>query len=131
MWIMTPIGYFSAVDAGKGKLQIRARCDEDIERLATSMKARGCDPGGLVHTPHADYPVRIIVQREAFASWMHAEVLAINYGNFKNEVAKVDGHRAHSVYLEIWHILREALDPRQQRQQTIPIDDSYVRSARR
>jgi hypothetical protein len=113
MWIMTPLGFFSIVQANRDELMVRARASEDLVRLIAELRDFDDElRPELRETLHADYPFRIIVPREPFAAWFASVLLTIDYTNFKDEVAKTDPLRAHRTYLEIWSVLRNDLDPR-------------------
>lgn len=111
MWIFTPLGYFSVVQANADELMIRSRCKADLERLVLVLGEPHVE---IVSTlkPHCDYPFRLFVQRERFGDYMKAFTENITYTNFKDEVASVDADRSHGPYLKIWSVLRSALDPR-------------------
>ncbi len=61
MWTFNKDGFFSAVEHrdNPDQLMVRARCREDIQRLAGKLAAE------VVHTPEADYAYRIIVSKSA------------------------------------------------------------------
>ena len=100
MWIFNKDGFFSAVEHrdDPDQLMVRARCREDIERLAKSLGAE------VVHTPNADYAYRITVSKAAFADYMRDAVMDLDYSNFKDACA---GHGTRSrAYMDVWSAMR-------------------------
>lgn len=120
MWIFTPIGFYSVVAARKDQpdhLMVRARTAEDLALLVEQLTHFVDDSAELaeldiIATPHADYPSRIIVRRVTFSAWISNAFMNLEYGNFKDEVAKRDPERAHGTYLEVWSVLRHGIDSR-------------------
>ncbi len=104
MWTFNKDGFFSAVEHrdNPDQLMVRARCREDIERLADKLDAE------VVHTPNADYAYRITVLKSAFAEYMRDAVMDLDYLNFKDACA---GYGARSrAYMDVWsamHRLQE------------------------
>jgi hypothetical protein len=80
MWVFTTSGFVSAVYKD-GALQVRAR---DRKSLSVLSKATGT---AIVATPLADYPYRIAITNEQFSTWVMQQAMAINYKNFKSEIA--------------------------------------------
>jgi hypothetical protein len=112
MWIMTTFGFFSIVekpwDRGKGTLTVRARVREDLDAL------RGRYLPELTETTEsgtADYRFRAQVPREAFAAAMSRIVGDVDYDNFKNAVAREQGHRRAGVYGGVWAELYGLQEP--------------------
>jgi hypothetical protein len=101
MWIITTTGFFSVVRADRRRMQIRARARQDLTKLKRRFKIET----DIIFTPHADYPVRIIVTR---AQWKHCMAGFARdpgrYTNFKKAVS--DPVRA-DIYLDVWDQLRE------------------------
>jgi len=133
MWIMTTMGFFSVVQSarrldGRDEVMVRARCEEDIAGFVASLDgapwSTPLDRGPVIDTPRADYPFRVIVKREAFARWLAGEVMRLDYGNFKNEVAKTDPDRSHGPYMRVWSALRDGLDWREKRRKHF--DDPFL-----
>ena len=104
MWIFNKDGFFSAVEHrdDPDQLMIRARCREDIERLADCL---GAD---VVHTPNADYAYRVTVQKSIFADYMKDAVMDLDYPNFKDACAG-HGTRARA-YMNVWSAMRRLQD---------------------
>ena len=100
MWIFNKDGFFSAVEHrdNPDQLMVRARCREDIERLADKLAAE------VVHTPDADYAYRVTVSKAAFANYIQAAVMDLDYPNFKDACAG-HGTRARA-YMDVWSAMR-------------------------
>jgi hypothetical protein len=76
------------------ELIVRGRCKGDIEAVFPDVSA--------THTPNRDYAFRVSIAREVVAIAIAAQVLEIDYGNFKDSVAEDDRHDAH---LAIWRAM--------------------------
>ncbi len=108
MWIVTTKGFLSAVQNRDAKapheaLLVRGRVRADLERFADFAAGRGDRPA-VVESPDADYGYRLTTSRETLAAFLALCVDALDYPNFKNEIAKVDEERAH-VYTDVWSAL--------------------------
>lgn len=106
MWLITPIGFFSVVqkpsDVATGTLTVRARVRSDLEALREHHLP---GLGEVVESSTNDYRFRAAAPRQEVANAMAAMVNVLDYSNFKNEVAKVQGPcRAH-LYHDIWDVL--------------------------
>lgn len=105
MWLFYPkAGYFSVVQKpGEADLTVRARVAADLDRLREL-----CLPTLSPTIAHAgtDYPFRAKASRAAFSAAMAKLAEAIDYENFKNEVAKVGGKKRAAIYSGVWtHLL--------------------------
>ena len=114
MWLITPEGFFSVVekvaDKARGTLTIRARVSSDLEALR-----RGSLPelGATTKGEGTDYRYRATAPRAAIAKALAKMVEGLQYGNFKNEVAKRQGHARAELYHEVWDVLyRMQTDPK-------------------
>ncbi len=103
MWIFTTSGFVSAVYKD-GAVQVRAR---DCKSLQSLVKSTGAT---VVATPLADYPYRISMTNEQFAYWVNQQVLAINYKNFKAEVADTRGYGFAKPLNQVWSVMHEVED---------------------
>lgn len=110
MWIMTQDGFFSVV-ARHGKderLTVRARSRADLDRLhkryPTLVPALDSN---AEYAANRDYPWRVVMSRNAFARVMSAEVIDLDYSNFKNAVAKRLGNDREDTYHTVWDVLRD------------------------
>jgi hypothetical protein len=109
MWLITTQGFLSVVQNADAKapheaLLVRGRVREDLDHFADFVARHGDRPA-VTGTPHFDYGYRLTTSREMFASYLTEHVGALNYPNFKNEVAAADPDRAH-VYMGVWTALR-------------------------
>lgn len=109
MWLMTPEGFYSVIewerkknDPHNGLLCVRTRSRGDLNRLRKWVP----ELGETVVTPKGDYRCRAWVTREAWAEGLARMGMAIDYGNFKSEVARRDPQRAR-LYHRIWSVLGE------------------------
>lgn len=107
MWVMTPIGFFSAVhnerDPKGETLLVRARDRGDLEKLRGLLMVPAQT---IIDTPDADYPHRMVVSKLAFGDWLFKEALMIDYSNFKAKVARTDPKHA-KAYGKVWAALHE------------------------
>lgn len=121
MWITTTTGYLSIVQ-GNGDptvLVVRARVKGDLEPLRTvHATLHGTKPQVLAYEA-SDYPWRILTSRAAVSAFLAEQVEALDYGNFKDEVKRVQGAARASVYSGVWTALLplEHLDTRKNRRQ--------------
>jgi len=110
MWIITTRGFLSVVQNNDAKapheaLLVRARVREDLDHFA-DLVARHVDRPAVTATPRFDYGYRLTTSRETFAAYLTEHVGALDYPNFKNEIAKEDPGRAH-IYMGVWTALRK------------------------
>ena len=110
MWLITKNGLLSVVQnldsKGPGDaLLVRGRVRGDLEHFADAAARLGGRPE-VVETPRADYGFRVTASREVLAVYLAGQVGALDYPNFKSEVAKDDPERAH-VYSRVWSVLRD------------------------
>jgi hypothetical protein len=103
MWIFTTTGFVSAVYKD-GALQVRTRDRRSLKPLAKQTDA------GIVATPLADYPYRIAITNEEFAKWISAQALAIDYKNFKSEVADTLGYSFAKPLNQVWSAMHDVED---------------------
>jgi hypothetical protein len=107
MWIFTTSGFVSIVADrdDPDRLLLRGRVRADLDPLAKEI-------GAHVHsTPGADYPYRFTASKGDVAEAISRLVNAIDYPNFKDEVAQRQGRGRESAYHEIWAALRRRLPP--------------------
>ena len=103
MWIALNDAFFSivALPTDKETLVVRARMEEDIERVfGIPLEDQIVDAG-------TDYKYRVYLPRLRVAKVIQNEVESINYNNFKDSVPhryEVDRKRA-KMYGEMWSTL--------------------------
>jgi hypothetical protein len=110
MWIITTRGFLSVVQNADAKtpheaLLVRGRVRADLDHFADFVARHGDRPV-VTATPRFDYGYRLTASRELFASYLAEHVGALDYPNFKNEVAEADPERAH-IYTRVWGVLRD------------------------
>src|SRR5664279_2203184 len=110
MWLITKNGFLSVVQnldsKGPGDaLLVRGRVRRDLEHFADVALRLGERPE-IVETLRADYGFRLTTSRAVLAAYLAGQVGALDYPNFKSEVAKDDPERA-QVYSRVWGVLRD------------------------
>jgi UDP-3-O-acyl-N-acetylglucosamine deacetylase len=103
MWVFTRSGFVSAVFKD-GALQVRAR---DRKSLTALSKETGAT---IIATPLADYPYRIAITNDQFASWVSQVALSVNYKNFKSEIADTRGYSFAKPLNQVWSVMHEVED---------------------
>lgn len=100
MWIYCDSGFFSVVRKNPGDvmLTVRARVRKDLERFV--KEANIINP--ITERAGTDYPYRVKVYPEAFASWLSMKGASINYDNFKGAVSRSAGQTRVRVYHRVW-----------------------------
>ena len=106
MWLITPTGFFSIVckpgDMEAGTLTIRARVKADLQTLRDqSLPSLGI----ITENEGTDYPYRAKAKRGEVATALAQMVQQLDYDNFKNAVAKKQGHHRAKFYHEVWDVL--------------------------
>jgi hypothetical protein len=123
MWVISKSGFYSVVQTTDGKVQVRSRSREDLERLQQFMPEPRA--GKILSTPHADYPYRIVVMPSVWQYCVSKLAEEIDYPNFKDAVAAIDQDRA-QVYSDVWGTLRAIeLDARRPRLRRDDVDDAF------
>lgn len=100
MWIFTPEGFVSGVEdrhdptviivRSRDHASLRALCDV-LEIRPSKIKSEG-----------NDYPYRIRISRQQFATFAYEMAYGVEYPNFKNAATRVRGTAYHDVLLSIW-----------------------------
>jgi hypothetical protein len=103
MWVFTTSGFVSAVYKD-GALQVRAR---DRKSLLALSRETGAE---IIATPIADYPYRIAVTNEQFSNWVSAQAMAVDYKNFKSEVADTLGYGFAKPLNQVWSAMHDVED---------------------
>src|SRR4051812_24683091 len=103
MWCCLNDSFISVVQSrdDPNSLLVRARRKKHLTRHFPGHK--------IISTPTADYPYRVLVSRETFATVMVKAIAGITYDNFKNSVKDAD---LHSFYLSVWYRGRQLETPR-------------------
>ena len=113
MWLITPIGFFSVVqkpaDKKTGVLTIRARVRGDLDKLREKYLP---SLGPIEDSVGTDYRYRANAPQAETSTAVARMIADIDYSNFKNEVAKSQGHNRSDVYHDVWTVLnRLQTDP--------------------
>ena len=108
MWVINSDGFYSVVnkDVKEGELLVRARLQEDIERLA---KRLSLPLEHIAVTKMADYWYRLTVPVKEFGEYLAKMAEEIDYDNFKSSLSHktaVDKERSRA-YMKIWSALYE------------------------
>ena len=106
MWIFTPFGFFSIVHKthdAPARLTIRGRVRGDLETLVSHLPSASA----IREDVDADYRFRITAEKDDLADVMARLVIDLDYDNFKNQVAKEQGHDRAACYGEVWSTLYE------------------------
>ena len=101
MWIFTSKSFISVVQkpGDQDMLTVRARMKGDIEAVF---------PGTSVEVNKGtDYKYRAKVPREVVATALHAQVMGLDYPNFKSTVKE---KKHHSAYMDVWSAMFKAQD---------------------
>ncbi|NUP04596.1 MAG: hypothetical protein HOW73_00865 [Polyangiaceae bacterium] len=105
MWIFLPQGFVSVVADRNDptRLLVRARARADLEKLTQSLEIRPT----ISHTPHADYPYRLTIEREKLSALIAEHIAAMKYPNFKGAITDPSLLRcAH----EVWDVMHDHED---------------------
>lgn len=106
MWLITTIGFFSVVqkpgDVAADTLTVRARVRGDLEALRERFLP---GLGAIQESKTNDYRFRAVAPRAEVAAAMVSLVNQLDYSNFKNEVAKVQGSARAHLYHDVWDVL--------------------------
>src|SRR5689334_20866301 len=107
MWLMTPSGFFSIVrkptDVASDTLTVRSRVRSDLDDL---RKRYLPDLSAVEENTGTDYPYRATAPRYDVAKAFAQMLQELNYENFKDEVARVQGDAREKVYGKVWSVLR-------------------------
>lgn len=106
MWIITPLGFFSIVqkpsDVSAGTLTVRARVRSDLEALQAAVLP---GLGKITESKSTDYRFRATALRPLVEAAMAKLTQQLDYSNFKNQVAKVQGSKRAHLYHDVWAVL--------------------------
>lgn len=130
MWVFTTMGFFSAVrieenvadklelSSGTTWMMVRGRVREDIKNLLSlwyELHAAEVEQGMTLLVPGEeheviewsgrDYPYRLIMPREHWATCMERLSSNIDYPNFKNEVKAVQDKNRARLYGRVWGVM--------------------------
>jgi 8-oxo-dGTP pyrophosphatase MutT (NUDIX family) len=104
MWTLTPLGFFSVVrKPGDACLTIRTRVADDLDALRVRYLPT-LSP--TVEGAGTDYPFRATCAPEAWGEALGALGRDVDYPNFKDRVAALQGPGRARVYAGVWSQLR-------------------------
>ena len=97
MWLMTKLGFFSAVEDrdDKGGVIVRARCEQDIVNISYFLQMKDA----WWQDDYADYAYRLRCSKAKWAGAVARMADDIDYDNFKNSITDERHHRA---YQRVW-----------------------------
>lgn len=103
MWVLTPMGFYSAVQKrGTTDITIRGRNRADLERLLPLLP-QGSE---IIGDAGTDYTWRIAgITHEEWAQALARMAIDIDYSNFKDEVKKKRGFQYAQVLAQVWTVL--------------------------
>lgn len=107
MWVFAECGFYSAVDAGKGKVKVRAR----VKKHLTALIARCKLDVQIQETTGTDYRYRIILDKVLWVDAVTQLADAIDYPNFKGRVSKTRDKAYEHALHEVWSTMY-SLQPR-------------------
>lgn len=106
MWLITPVGFFSIVqkssDVATNTLTVRSRVRADLEALREQYLP---SLGAIQESKVNDYRFRAVAPRSEVAAAMASLVNQLNYSNFKDQVAKMQGPARAYLYHDVWDVL--------------------------
>lgn len=108
MWLITTDGFYSAVqhNTDPNILVVRSRTYADAFTLACFLDDQGkSEDAKVIYYETSDYPWRVFVPRETWVGFCALAAHHIDYGNFKDAVAKRQGYERASVYSSVWATL--------------------------
>jgi hypothetical protein len=111
MWLMTKYGFYSVVQHRDrpDRYLIRARDKRHLETLLDAFSGQLNGPT-ITELTQADYRYRIEVDRSIAAEVFSRLFQSIDYPNFKDAVAKTQGHSTYTDFLlNVWSLGRDTL----------------------
>lgn len=108
MWIMTTIGFYSAVQHryNHDDLLIRARSKADLLALEALAAGRFGGVGPIDTTlTGADYPHRMVISKATWKALLELLTDDVDYDNFKTAVANAGHPERANTYHNVWQTL--------------------------
>lgn len=111
MWVFSKLGFFSVVQDRNDKYTVivRARVAADLDNLRNEYLD---DLGPTIEGAGTDYRYRAYVSKDLFANALQNIAIDIDYGNFKDEVQRVQGPVRCNAYHKVWDVMRMFADGR-------------------
>lgn len=105
MWIFTTSGFVSAVrNPNDRTIIVRSRDRASLEPISSRFQTP------IRKTPLADYPYRVFLQHDQFITWVSDASTALDYRNFKSEVAAIRGKDFARTLGQVWSTMHEVED---------------------
>ena len=107
MWVFNKDGFFSVVfdrDCHRDEFMIRARCRDDLVRLAKKIKGY-IDDKDILEFDIADYQYRMKVDKNLWADYLRQSALDIDYSNVKDSIIQFKDRPRQDAYYQIWTTL--------------------------
>lgn len=106
MWVFTETGFVSAVcdQHDRRQIQVRARDKESMDFVCMVTGAK------MIRTPDADYPYRVVIDREDFIIFLTKSAQYMDYTNFKNQVHATRGKKYARALNSIWSTMHDVED---------------------
>lgn len=105
MWIFTTSGFVSAVrNPNDRTIIVRSRDRASLEPISSKFQTP------IKKTPLADYPYRLFLDHEKFVKWVSDEASALDYRNFKSEVAASRGKDFARTLGQVWSTMHQVED---------------------
>ena len=113
MWLITPRGFYSAVNdpARPGTVKVRSRVREDLEALCELAPMRRY-ANRIEESLWNDYRFRIYVKKRHWRRTLPLLADEITYGNHKDEVKARQGPERAAIYSNVWWELLSLQEPR-------------------
>ena len=92
------------IGAHLGRPKGEAKPELSLQPIAKQTDAK------IISTPLADYPYRIAITNEQFSKWVSAQVMAVDYKNFKSEVADTLGYGFAKPLNQVWSAMHDVED---------------------
>jgi len=101
MWIFSETGFISAVRKADRPdvITIRSRDKESLESIAALADVE------VARSPYGDYPYRVFVDPQVFATWLSDVVLSLDYDNFKSHIAHTRGYDYAHELGRVWSVM--------------------------
>jgi hypothetical protein len=114
MWVVTTKGFFSAVEHRKdpNTVIVRARVRKDLEAARNLIEDAADRRRHRIYVDNtADYPYRLDLPKDIWASVVAQLAHDIDYDNFKDAVKARQGKKRASVYMDVWTALAKLEGP--------------------
>lgn len=101
MWIFTPSGYVSGVEDKRDPtvIVVRSRDHASLRAMCAVLEIKASK---IKLGEGTDYPYRVRVSRQQFATFAYESAFEIDYTNFKDAATRARGDTYHDVLLRIW-----------------------------